>query len=71
MVCVGKIGKPGIDGQKVLIKIPRNLLAEIDTLWPKPQYVSRNDFIRRALWEKVQRVKLLSEKIKEVAAPCS
>ncbi|MEM3675082.1 MAG: hypothetical protein QXG08_06385 [Candidatus Methanomethyliaceae archaeon] len=69
---MSRYGKPGIDGQKVLIKIPRNLLTEIDSLWPKSQCVSRNDFIRRALWEKVQRVKLLSDRCgEEVAAPCS
>ncbi|MEM4204298.1 MAG: ribbon-helix-helix domain-containing protein [Candidatus Methanomethylicaceae archaeon] len=67
-----RTGKLGIDGQEVLVKIPRDLLTEIDSLWPKSQCVSRTDFIRRALWEKVQRVKLLSERCEEeVAAPCS
>jgi hypothetical protein len=68
-ICVGKVGRPGIEGQKLLIKIPRALLAEVDELWPRAQCTSRNDFIRRALWEKVQRVKLLMEK--EAAVPCS
>ena len=66
---MAKIGRPGIDGQEVMVKIPKDLLAEIDELWPKSQCVSRGDFIRRALWEKGQRVKLLMEK--EAAAPCS
>ncbi|MBC7113209.1 MAG: ribbon-helix-helix protein, CopG family [Candidatus Methanomethyliales bacterium] len=64
-----KVGKPGFDGREVLVKIPNNLLAEIDELWPRAQCTSRNEFIRRALWEKVQRVKLLAEK--EAAVPCS
>ena len=66
---MSKIGRPGIDGQEVIVKLPKDLLAEIDELWPKAQCVSRGDFIRRALWEKVQRVKLLTEK--EAAVPCS
>ncbi|MEM3449342.1 MAG: ribbon-helix-helix domain-containing protein [Nitrososphaerota archaeon] len=65
-----KIGRPGIEGQKLLIKIPKDLLDRVDEAWPKSQCVSRNDFIRRALWEKVQRVKLLSEKYEEATAEC-
>ncbi|MEM4213930.1 MAG: ribbon-helix-helix protein, CopG family [Candidatus Methanomethylicaceae archaeon] len=69
---MGKSGRPGIEGQKLLIKIPKDLLDQVDEAWPKSQCVSRTDFIRRALWEKVQRVKLLSERYgEEVAAPCS
>ena len=66
---MAKIGRPGIDGQEVMVKIPKDLLAEVDELWPRAQCTSRNEFIRLALWEKVQRVKLLMEK--EAAAPCS
>jgi len=66
---MAKVGKPGFEGQEVLVKIPKDLLAEVDELWPKAQCTSRNEFIRRALWEKVQRVKLLMEK--EAAVPCS
>ncbi|MCX7914372.1 MAG: ribbon-helix-helix domain-containing protein [Thermodesulfovibrionales bacterium] len=71
MVDVRKVGRPGIEGQKLLVKIPKDLLAQVDEAWPKCHCISRTDFIRRALWEKVQRVKLLSEKFEEAAAPCS
>ena len=54
---MSKIGRPGIDGQEVLVKVPQGLLDEVDELWPKARCVSRNDFIRRALWEEVQRTK--------------
>jgi|GEM_PF-1679510 len=66
---MSKVGRPGFSGQRVIVKVPKELLAEVDELWPKAQCTSRNDFIRRALWEKVQRVKLLMEK--EAALPCS
>jgi metal-responsive CopG/Arc/MetJ family transcriptional regulator len=54
---MSKIGRPGIDGQEVLVKVPQELLDEVDGLWPKAQCVSRNDFIRRALWGAVHRAK--------------
>jgi metal-responsive CopG/Arc/MetJ family transcriptional regulator len=66
---MSKVGRPGFSGQRVIVKVPKELLAEVDELWPRAQCTSRNDFIRRALWEKVQRVKLLMEK--EAAVPCS
>ncbi len=62
---MGKLGRPGIDGQHVVVKLPNDLLGEVDTLWPKTQCVSRNDFIRRALWEEVNRTKA---KMAEVTA---
>jgi metal-responsive CopG/Arc/MetJ family transcriptional regulator len=52
-----RIGKPGIRGQGVLVKIPSELLAELDEVWPKVGSGSRNDYIRRALWEEVHRTK--------------
>ncbi|MEM3580934.1 MAG: ribbon-helix-helix domain-containing protein [Candidatus Bathyarchaeia archaeon] len=67
---MGKSGRPGIEGQKLLIKIPKDLLDQVDEAWPKSQCISRTDFIRKALWEKVQRVKLLSEKYEEATAEC-
>ena len=54
---MNKVGRPAIEGQKVLVKLPKGLLDEVDGLWPKAQCVSRNDFIRRALWEEVSRIK--------------
>ncbi len=54
---MSKVGRPGIDGQEVLVKVPQELLDEVDGLWPKVGSGSRNDFIRRALWEEVNRVK--------------
>jgi len=54
---MSKVGRPGIDGQEVLVKVPQDLLDEVDGLWPKVGSGSRNDFIRRALWEEVSRVK--------------
>jgi len=66
---MSKAGRPGFSGQRVIVKVPKELLAEVDELWPRAQCTSRNEFIRRALWEKVQRVKLMMEK--EAAAPCS
>jgi len=32
---MSKIGRPGIDGQEVLVKIPTDLLTELDEVWPK------------------------------------
>lgn len=52
-----KVGRPGIDGQHVVVKLPNDLLGEVDSLWPKARCVSRNDFIRKALWEEVNRAK--------------
>jgi len=49
-----KVGKPGFDGREVLIKIPSQLLEEVDELWPRSQCTSRNEFIRRALWRAVR-----------------
>lgn len=54
---MSKIGRPGIDGQKVLVKIQKELLTEIDQVWPKIGYASRNDFIRRVLWNAVKNAK--------------
>jgi len=54
---MSKVGRPGLDGQEVLVKVPQDLLDEVDGLWPKVGSGSRNDFIRRALWEEVSRVK--------------
>ncbi len=54
---MSKVGRPGIDGQEVLVKVPQELLDEVDELWPRVGSGSRNDFIRRALWEEVHRTK--------------
>jgi len=54
---MSKVGRPGIDGQEVLGKVPQELLDEVDELWPRVGSGSRNDFIRRALWEEVHRTK--------------
>jgi len=62
---MSKIGRPGIDGQEVLVKIPSDLLKELDEVWPKVGSASRNDYIRRALWEEVHRTKA---KLAEVPA---
>ncbi len=51
---MAKVGKPGFEGQEVLVKIPKDLLAEVDELWPRAQCTSRNEFIRRALWRAVR-----------------
>lgn len=40
-----------------MVKIPKDLLAELDELWPRAQCTSRNEFIRRALWAEVHKVK--------------
>ncbi|MEM3389422.1 MAG: ribbon-helix-helix domain-containing protein [Candidatus Bathyarchaeia archaeon] len=65
---MGKIGRPEIEGQRVLVKIPKNLLEDIDEIWPKVGSGSRNDFIRRILWDAIQKIKFEGQ---EVAAPCS
>ena len=62
---MAKVGKPGFEGQEVLVKVPKDLLAEVDELWPRAQCTSRNEFIRRALWEEVRRTKA---KMAEVTA---
>lgn len=49
-----KVGRPGIDGTEVLVKIPKELLEKVDEVWPKTEHVSRNAFIRHALWRAVQ-----------------
>ncbi len=54
---MSKVGRPSIKGQEVLVKVPQELLDEVDGLWPKAQCVSRNDFIRRALWRAVKELK--------------
>ena len=54
---MAKVGRPGIDGTEVLVKIQRELLAQVDEVWPKTECTSRNEFIRKALWEEVNRAK--------------
>lgn len=54
---MAKVGRPGIDGPEVLVKLQRDLLAELDEVWPKTECTSRNDFIRRALWRAVREFK--------------
>ena len=55
---MAKVGKPGFEGQEVLVKIPKDLLKDLDEVWPKVGSASRNDYIRRALWEEVHRTKV-------------
>lgn len=62
---MAKVGRPGIEGQRVLVKIPSGLLADLDEVWPRVGSGSRNDFIRRALAEEVLRIKT---KLGEVTA---
>lgn len=54
---MAKVGRPGIDGTEVLVKIQRELLAQVDEVWPKTECTSRNEFIRKSLWEEVNRAK--------------
>ncbi|MEN3026073.1 MAG: ribbon-helix-helix domain-containing protein [Candidatus Methanosuratincola petrocarbonis] len=49
-----KVGRPGFEGKKILVKIPDALLEKVDEVWPKTEHVSRNAFIRHALWRAVQ-----------------
>lgn len=62
---MAKIGRPGIEGRHVLLKIPSGLLADLDEVWPRVGSGSRNDFIRRALADEVLRIKA---KFAEVSA---
>ncbi len=51
------MGRPKIDGTDVKAKIPDALLREVDEVWPKTAALSRSDFFREALREKVDRTK--------------
>ncbi len=51
---MARAGRPCIDGQEVLVKIQKGLLAEVDEVWPRTECTSRNEFIRRALWRAVK-----------------
>jgi len=54
---MSKNENPRICGQNIIVKIPHDLLKEVNELWPKAQCFSRNEFIRRALWAEVFRTK--------------
>jgi len=53
-----KMGRPAIEGKKIVLKVSHDLLEEVDEVWPKLGFISRNDFIRRVVWEEVQRSKV-------------
>lgn len=37
---MAKVGRPGIEGPEVLVKIQKDLLAELDEVWPKTECTS-------------------------------
>lgn len=52
-----KAGRPRIEGRRVVVKLPKNLLEELDVVWPHAGSLSRNDFIRKAIWGEIQRTR--------------
>lgn len=58
-----KVGRPGFEGQRVVVKVPKELLEKIDEKWPRAEFASRNEFIRHALAKAVREL--------EEVIPCS